>query len=247
MDGRIPNENSYTIKDLPVSERPREKIYSHGVQALSNAELLAVIIRTGSREDTAIDLARRILNLDNRGIAFLSDVSLEELTELKGIGISKACQVLAAIEIGKRLNRVGPHDKVRVTNPAILADILMDEMRYLTKEHFKIAILDTKNQILSIENISVGTLNASIVHPRDVFKVAIKRNANSIILIHNHPSGDTTPSSEDINITNRLIDAGSLLGIRVLDHIIIGDNTFRSLKEENLIWHMEGEENGFTK
>lgn len=247
MNGKILNENSYTIKDLPISERPREKMYSQGVHALSNAELLAVIIGSGSKGDTAIDLARRILSLDNRGIALLSDVSLEELIELKGIGLSKACQVLAAIEIGKRLNKVGPHDKVRITNPSIVADILMDEMRYLNKEYFKIAILDTKNQILSIENISVGTLNASIVHPRDVFKVAIKRNANSIILIHNHPSGDTKPSGEDISITNRLIDAGNLLGIRVLDHIIIGDNTFLSFKEKNLIWHMEGEENGFTK
>ena len=235
MNGKILNENSYTIKDLPISERPREKMYSQGVHALSNAELLAVIIGSGSKGDTAIDLARRILSLDNRGIALLSDVSLEELIELKGIGLSKACQVLAAIEIGKRLNKVGPYDKVRITNPSIVADILMDEMRYLNKEYFKIAILDTKNQILSIENISVGTLNASIVHPRDVFKVAIKRNANSIILIHNHPSGDTKPSGEDISITNRLIDAGNLLGIRVLDHIIIGDNTFISFKEKKLI------------
>ena len=158
MNGKILNENSYTIKDLPISERPREKMYSQGVHALSNAELLAVIIGSGSKGDTAIDLARRILSLDNRGIALLSDVSLEELIELKGIGLSKACQVLAAIEIGKRLNKVGPHDKVRITNPSIVADILMDEMRYLNKEYFKIAILDTKNQILSIENISVGTL-----------------------------------------------------------------------------------------
>lgn len=227
--------NSYTIKDLPLSERPREKMYSYGVESLSNAELLAIIIRTGNRQDTAIDLAKRILSLDNRGIAFLSDVSLQELEEIKGIGPSKACQILASIEIGKRVNRIGAHDKVRVTNPAIIANLVMDEMRYLTKEHFNIAILDTKNQILSIENISIGTLNASIVHPRDVFKAAIKRNANSIILIHNHPSGDTKPSNEDINITNRLADAGSLLGIRVLDHIIIGDNTFISFKEKNLI------------
>ena len=139
------------------------------------------------------------------------------------------------IEIGKRLNRIGPHDRIKVTSPAIIADIVMDEMRYLTKEHFRIAILDTKNQILSIENISIGTLNASIVHPRDVFKIAIKRNANSIILIHNHPSGDTTPSNEDINITNRLIDAGNLVGIKVLDHIIIGDNKYLSFKEKNYI------------
>ncbi len=228
-------KGSYTIKDLPISERPREKMYSQGVESLSNAELLAILIRTGNKEDTAIDLARRILSLDERGIAFLSDVTLEELTQVKGIGLSKACQIIAAIEIGKRLNKVGPYDKIKVTSPATIADVIMDEMRYLTKEHFRIAILDTKNQILSIENVSIGTLNASIVHPRDVFKIAIKKNANSIILIHNHPSGDITPSNEDINITNRLIDAGNLIGIKVLDHIIIGDNRFFSFKEKSLI------------
>lgn len=228
-------EKSYTIKDLPLSERPREKLYSHGAHALSNAELLAILIRTGHKEDTAIDVARRILSMDDRGIAFLADTTVQELTEIKGIGECKAAQILAAIEIGKRLNKIGSHDKVKVTTPSIIADLMIDEMRYLNKEHFKIAILDTKNQILTIENISVGTLNASIVHPRDVFKIAIKRNANSIILIHNHPSGDTTPSNEDINITNRLIDAGNLIGIKVLDHIIIGDNKYLSFKERNLI------------
>lgn len=234
MDKTI-STKGYTIKDLPISERPREKLYSQGVEALSNAELLAIIIRTGSREDTAIDLARRILSLDNRGIAHLADVTLEELMEVKGIGHSKACQIMAAIEIGKRLNKRGPQDKVKVTSPSVLVDLLMDEMRYLNKEFFKIAILDTKNQVLCIENISIGTLNASIVHPRDVFKISIKRNANSIILIHNHPSGDTTPSAEDISITNRLIDAGNLIGIKVLDHIIIGDNKYLSFKEKNLM------------
>lgn len=234
MDKTI-STKCYTIKDLPISERPREKLYSQGVEALSNAELLAIIIRTGSREDTAIDLARRILSLDNRGIAHLSDVTIEELMEVKGIGDSKACQIIAAIEIGKRLNKRGPQDKVKITSPLVLVDLLMDEMRYLNKEFFKIAILDTKNQVLCIENISIGTLNASIVHPRDVFKISIKRNANSIILIHNHPSGDTTPSTEDINITNRLVDAGNLIGIKVLDHIIIGDNKYLSFKEKNLI------------
>lgn len=227
--------SNYTIKDLPLSERPREKLLSHGVEALSNAELLALIIRTGHQNDTAIDVSRRILSMDSRGITFLADVTLEELTKVKGIGVCKAAQILAAIEIGKRLNKRGPHDKIKVTSPMVLAEIMMDEMRYLNKEHFKIAILDTKNQILGIENISVGTLNASIVHPRDVFKIAIKRNANSIILIHNHPSGDVTPSNEDISITNRLVDGGNLVGIKVLDHIIIGDNKYLSFKEKNLI------------
>lgn len=225
----------YTIKELPISERPREKLYNNGAETLSNAELLAIIIRTGHGEDTALDVANRILSQDDTGIAYLSDISFEELINIKGIGICKAAQILAVMEIGKRINRRGSQDKVKVTSPDILVNILMDEMRFLFKEHFKIALLDTKNQILGIENISVGTLNASIVHPRDVFKVAIKRNCNSIILIHNHPSGDVEPSNEDINITRRLMDAGNLLGISILDHIIIGDNKYLSFKQKNII------------
>lgn len=235
MEVKLEVDKRYRIKDLPLSERPREKLISYGVEALSNAELLALIIKVGNQEETAVEVAQKILSRDNRGIAYLSDVSLEELMEVKGIGESKACQILATIEIGKRLNRVGPQDKVKVSSPIVLVNLLMDEMRYLCKEHFKIAILDTKNQILAIENISIGTLNASIVHPRDVFKISIKRNANSIILIHNHPSGDPNPSNEDISITNRLIDAGNLIGIKVLDHIIIGDNKYISFKEKNLV------------
>lgn len=235
MKDMITSESFFTIKDMPISERPREKMMSSGAGSLSNAELLAIIIRTGNKNDTAIELASRILSMDSRGIEYLSDTSLEELMGISGIGLSKACQIMAAIEIGKRLSKIGPHDRIKVTSPDILADILMDEMRYLNKENFRIAILDTKNQILGIENISVGTLNASIVHPRDVFKAAIKRNANSLILIHNHPSGDVTPSKEDISITHRLIECGDLMGIRILDHIIIGDGRYYSFKEKNLI------------
>ena len=235
MKTNLDQERYYTIKDLPISERPREKLYSYGVDSLSNAELLAVIIRTGHRKDTAIDVAQRILNLDSRGLSYLSEVSLEQLMEVKGIGHCKAAQILATIEIGKRLSRRGAHDKIKVNSPMVIANLMMDEMRYLNKEHFRIAILDTKNQILTIENISVGTLNVSIVHPRDVYHSAIKRNANSIILIHNHPSGDPEPSNEDISITHRLIEVGNLMGIKVLDHIIIGDNKYISFKEKNLI------------
>lgn len=155
--------------------------------------------------------------------------------ETKGVGECKAAQILAAIELGKRLNYKEALNKVKINEPSTIANLYMDEMRYLQKEHFRIVLLDTKNQIIVTEEISVGTLNASIVHPRDVFKAAIKRNSNAIILIHNHPSGDPTPSNEDMNITNRLIDAGNLIGIKVLDHIIIGDNRYVSFKEKNLI------------
>lgn len=234
MEKSLIVERNYTIKDLPISERPREKLYSYGVESLSNAELIAIIIRTGYKDDTALDVAQRILNLDDKGLPHLTNVSLEQLTEIKGIGECKAAQILAAIEIGKRITRWNSHDKIKVTSPSVIANLMMDEMRYLDKEHFNIALLDTKNQVLSVENISIGTLNASIVHPRDVFSMAIKKNANSIILLHNHPSGDPQPSSEDINITHRLVDVGNLVGIKVLDHIIIGDNRYISFKEKNL-------------
>lgn len=235
MKRELDLDRTYTIKDMPESERPREKLISYGVESLSNAELLALIIRTGNRQDTAIELGQKILSMDSRGLTHLSEVSAEQLMEINGVGKTKAAQILATIEIGKRLSRFSAQDKIKVSSPIVLVNLLMDEMKYLNKEHFRIAILDTKNQILTIEAISIGTLNASIVHPRDVFYAAIRRSANSIILIHNHPSGDPHPSNEDINITKRLVDAGNLLGIKVLDHIIIGDNKYISFKEKNLI------------
>jgi DNA repair protein RadC len=225
----------YTIKDLPLYERPREKLCKYGVSSLSNAELIAVIIRTGHKEDTAIDLANRLLSMDNSGISYLAYATVEELTSIKGIGTCKAAQILAAIELGKRISSHGGEDKIKVDSPLIVVELLMEEMKYLKKEYFKIIILDTKNQIISIENISIGNLNSSIVHPREVFNIAIKRSANSVILVHNHPSGDPTPSTEDINITHRLIDAGNIIGIKVLDHIIIGDNKYISFKQRNII------------
>lgn len=235
MDINLDFQRNHTIKELPMTERPREKLYSHGPGALSNEELLAIIIRTGNKNDSAIDLARKILSRDNRGLVYLRDTTLQELMETKGVGKCKAAQILAAIEIGKRINFREALSKVKITEPSTIANLYMDEMRYLQKEHFRILLLDTKNQIISTEEISIGTLNVSIVHPRDVFKAAIKRNSNSMILIHNHPSGDPTPSNEDVSITNRLVDAGSLIGIKVLDHIIIGDNRYISFKEKNLI------------
>lgn len=235
MENNMVINKSYTIKDLPESERPREKLSKYGVSSLSNAELIAIIIRTGYGDDTAIDLANRILSIDSSGVKFLSYATVEELTTIRGIGNCKAAQIQASIELGKRISRYGGEDKVKIDSPLVLVNLLMEEMRYLKKEYFKIAVLDTKNQIISIENISIGNLNASIVHPREVFNVAIKKSANSIILVHNHPSGDPTPSREDINITHRLVEVGEIVGIKVLDHIIIGDNKYISFKQRNII------------
>ena len=227
--------NRTRIKDFPISERPTEKLISMGPSVLSNSELLAVIIRTGTGEDTAIDLASKLLNQDNRGISYLANASVDDLKSVKGIGRCKAAQIIAAIELGKRIKRQGIHDNIKVNRPEIIANLVMDTMKHLEKEHFDIAILDTKNQIISIDNVSIGTLNSSIVHPRDVFNIAIKKSANALILIHNHPSGDPTPSKEDISITNRLIETGEIVGIKVLDHIIIGNERFLSMKEEKLM------------
>lgn len=235
MEKKLDFQRNFTIKELPETERPREKLYRQGPETLSNEELLAIIIRTGTRTETSIELAKKVLSRDNRGLVYLRDTTLQELMETKGVGECKAAQILAAIEIGKRINHHTALNKVKINQPGSVAELFMDEMRYLQKEHFRIILLDTKNQIIAMEEISIGTLNASIVHPRDVFKIAIKRNANSIILIHNHPSGDPTPSKEDINITNRLLDVGELVGIRVLDHIVIGDNRYISFKQKNII------------
>jgi len=235
MDENTNNYKSYTIKDLPLNERPREKLLKYGVSSLSNAELIAVIIRTGYLEDNAIDLANRILSLDSSGIGYLSQVTIEELIKINGVGYCKAAQIIAAIELGKRISSRSVDARLKVDSPIVIVELLMEEMRYLNKEHFKVVLLNTKNQIISIEEISVGNLNSSIVHPREVFNIAIKRSANSIILVHNHPSGDSTPSNEDINVTHRLIEAGEIIGIKVLDHIIIGDNNYVSLKQKNII------------
>ncbi len=228
------NSSYITIKEMAEDERPREKLVKYGVTSLSNAELLAILIRTGTREASAIDLARKILSTNKEGLRILADSTVEELSQIKGIGISKASQLLAAIELGKRLATSSKNIK-SIKSPKDISDLFMEEMRYYKKEYFKILLLNTKNEIISSDLISVGSLNSSLVHPREVFVNAIKKSASCIILVHNHPSGNPRPSKEDINITKRLIEAGKIIGIDVLDHIIIGDGSYSSLKEQDII------------
>ena len=206
-----------------------------GPQALSNSELMAIILRVGSNKDTAITLSQKILNHEERGLRNIADTNIDLLLEFHGISHAKAAQLMAAVELGRRVSRIDIDDRFKVTSPQDIANYLMEDMRYLKKEHFKIITLDTKNKILDICTISIGSLNSSIVHPREVFHEAVKKSAASIILIHNHPSGETQPSREDISITKRLIEAGELMGIKVLDHIIIGDGVYLSFKEGNII------------
>lgn len=225
---------TYMLRDLPHEERPRERMMQYGASALSHAELLAILLRTGTKQESALHLAQRILTRAG-GIRNVVDLSVEELMEVKGVGTAKAVQLKAGIEIGRRLARSRIVDTYTIRSPHDAADFLMEQLRYLTKEHFVCLFLNTKNHVIAQETLSMGSLNASIVHPREVFRAAIKCSSASIVCAHNHPSGDPTPSSEDIQITGRLVEAGRIVGIDVLDHIVIGDGEFVSLKEQGMM------------
>lgn len=227
-------EYRLTIKNMPEDMRPRERMKKVGPGALSVAELLAIILRTGTQEESALELAQRIL-LDPRGLRFLGEATIDELCGIKGVGLAKAAQVKAALELGRRLICLEPDLKPVIRSPQEACNLVMEEMCYLDREHFRVILLNTKNRVLSMETVSIGSLNSSLVHPREVFKRAVQRSAAGLILVHNHPSGDPTPSSEDIEITRRLCEAGRVIGIEVLDHIVIGDHVFVSFKEKGLI------------
>ncbi len=226
-----------TIKELPTEERPYEKLEKYGAEILSNAELMAIIIKTGTKAETSVEVAQKILKEygEDSDLTFLHDISLEELTCIKGIGRVKAIQLKAAIQLGKRIASSASQNKVFIHSPADVSKLVMEELRYLKQEHFKILMLNIKNRVLKQNSITIGTLNASIVHPRDVFSEAIRIKCASIILVHNHPSGDPEPSQEDIEVTKRLVESGKILGIDVLDHIIIGEGKYISLKEIGII------------
>ena len=219
------------IKDMPEDERPRERLIKYGPKHLSTAELLAIVMRVGTREENVLAVAKKLLEKYN--LPALSKCDVIELRKTLGIGDAKACQIVACFELGTRL--LTYESKTPIRTPQDVADLFMPELRYLKKEIFKGVYLDTKNRVIGDETVSVGSLNTNIVHPREVFKKAIEKSAASIILVHNHPSGDPTPSSEDIELTKRMLEAGTLMGIEVFDHIIIGDGTYISLKEKELI------------
>ncbi len=227
------NRYRVAIKDMPEELRPREKLLSRGEGALSDAELLAVLIGQGTRGLNAVELANQLI-LEHKGLRNLRDLSIEELMQHKGIGVAKAVTIKAALELAKRSSLGVPY-RVTVRSPVDVTYLVMEEMRYFDREYFRVLYLDRKGTLLVMEDVSVGSLHSSFVHPREVFKTAVKRSAASIILVHNHPSGDPSPSKEDIQTSNRLIQAGSILGIEVLDHIIIGDGRYCSMKEKGLI------------
>lgn len=225
---------SPTIKDLPVGERPRERLLAYGAQALSTAELIALLIRVGNHERSAVSLGEHLL-AHFGSIKGIACASVEELAKVKGIGPAKAAEIKAAIEFGSRLALFTDDARPTIGGPRDVANLLMPDLRYLKKETLKAILLSTKNHVLAVKTISVGDLSSSIVHPREVFQDAVIASAASVIVAHNHPSGDPTPSAEDVAVTRRLISAGEILGIDVLDHIVIGDGIFASLKERGLI------------
>lgn len=221
------------IKKLPYLEQPREKILNQGVDVLSTSELLAILLRTGTRQHNAIDLGNILMRKCGEDLNELSCITLEELCLIDGIGESKACQILAAIELGKRLKQSPLVRKTKITSPNDVVSFFSAELSSERVEKFIAVFLNTKNEMIAWEVISIGSLNASIVHPREVFNRAIKRSAASILAVHNHPSGHVEPSREDINITKRLSEVGQIVGIPMVDHIIIGKDKYYSFKEQN--------------
>ena len=227
-------QNSLLIRDFPKDDRPRERLIKEGSSSLSTQELLAIVLRTGTKNESVLQISNQLLHKFD-GLRFLMNASIEEISNINGIGEAKATQLLAAFELGKRINRLQFEDRFVIKSPDDCAKFMMDEMRFLEQEHFICLYLNTKNQIIARETIFKGSLNASIVHPREVFKEAFRRSASSIICLHNHPSGDPTPSREDIEVTKRLVECGKIIGIELLDHIIIGEHKYVSLKEKGYV------------
>ncbi len=228
---------SCTIKEMLEEERPYEKSRRFGTKSLTDIELLAVLLRTGVKGENSLELAKKILYPDNcpQGLAGVHQWTYEKLTKLKGIGAVKATQILCVLELARRLSKSDALKHLSFTSPASIAEYYMEDMRHQRQEHMKLLMLNTKTMLIGESNISKGTVNASLISPRELFIEALERNAVSIILLHNHPSGDPTPSKEDILITKRICEAGNLIGIELLDHIIIGNNCYISFVEKQMM------------
>lgn len=228
-----PLEYAPMIRDLPQEERPRERLRKLGARAMSTGELLAITLRTGVGGENVLRLAERLL-VHFSGLPGIARASHSELCEVKGIGPAKAVEIKAALELGRRLLAAAPEERERVTSPADAANLLMSEMMFLEKEHLRLILLDTRNRVLNTPTVYVGSLNASVVRVGELFRAAIRENAAALIVVHNHPSGDPSPSPEDVHVTRQIRQAGELLDIEVLDHIVIGRQRYVSLKERGL-------------
>jgi len=231
---------SITIKDLPESSRPRERLEKYGLESLSDAELIAVILGRGVEGESVTDIANKLLS-EFGSLGKMLDASVQELKEIKGIGLAKAAQILAVLGIARRvLAEKANAEKERLKSSAVyspgdVAELVRVEIQDFFKEHFYVVSIDVRNKIIAIDNASKGTVSSSLVHPRETFHCALKRIAAQIIVAHNHPSGDKQPSEDDIKITRRLVDAGRIMGIEVIDHLIITQTSFYSFKENGLI------------
>lgn len=223
----------YTIKQLPPELRPRERLRQSGPSALSDGELLGLLLGIGSREKTAVELAGEVIS-EAGGLHSLYDVSVHELMQVNGIGKAKACIILAAVELGRRIGQVRNPGRPVISSPADVERLLRGRIANLDRENFVVVLLNTKNEVVETSTVSVGTLDASLVHPREVFKPAVRASAASVILAHNHPSGMVEPSREDREVTRRLGEAADVLGIEVLDHVIVGDGYY-SMKEHGML------------
>lgn len=221
-----------TIKELNEEEKPRERLIKYGSSNLSNEELISIILRCGTKNISVKEVSSKVLQFFNN-VKNLRDANINNLSSIKGIGKVKAITLIAALELGKRVYYEKENEKRKITNTKDVYNLLEYKMRYEKKENFYVILLDTKNNIISYDCLFIGTINKSVVHPREIFKYAIDNLAASIIICHNHPSGDPTPSNEDIDITNRLSSLGDLMGIKLLDHVIISKNYYYSFYEEN--------------
>jgi DNA repair protein RadC len=227
-------ESSFTIHDLPAEERPRERLKKFGSRALSSPELLALVIGRGIAGKSALVIAHELLRRF-KSVKRISEATVEELSGIDGIGLAKAAQLRACFELGRRQDLEDEPSRYELTNPQSVVKAVRASIQDKAKEHFKLVLLNVRNTILDISTISIGTVNASLVHPREVFKKAIAHGASSVVLAHNHPSGNPEPSEDDVRLTQRLVEAGRLLGIEVLDHIVVTTKDFVSFKERGLL------------
>lgn len=225
------NNKSFTIHDLPRAERPRERLQRFGAETLSAQELLSLILGRGIRGESVMVTAQKLLSRFG-SVKGISDASIEELSTIKGIGIAKATQIKACFELGKRQDLEPELKDIDIKNPEKVVQLLRSGIKDKAKEHFKLILLNARNKVMGISTVSIGTLNSNLVHPREVFREAISYSAASVVFAHNHPSGDSEPSEDDLTITKRLVEAGKILGIEVLDHIIITKTGFFSFKEK---------------
>ena len=226
--------SGYAIREWPVQERPRERLLADGASALASRELLAILIGSGREGASAVEIAGGLLRAADGSLRRLASSSPAELAAVQGIGPAVAARISAALELGRRLAREGPLERMRIRGPRDVYDLCAPSMRDLSQEEFRVLLVNTQHAVVREIVVTRGTLDASIVHPREVFRAAITESAAAMILVHNHPSGDPAPSAEDRDVTRQLAEAGRLIGIPVLDHVVVGDGRYVSFVEAGL-------------